>query len=81
MSQYEEIEPQGIIVNSEFKASCSINEKNACNRQTAAESLKLQETLDIMLRSGAIGKTSGGKYYVTKKGRQKQLKGFKIARK
>lgn len=32
-----------------------------------------------MLRSGVIQKTSDDKYYITKKERQKQLKGFKIA--
>lgn len=81
MSQFEEIEPQGILVNSEFKVITSLDKKKAYDKESATELLDVAELLSILERSGMIGKTAKGKYYITKKGRQKQYKGFKIARK
>lgn len=81
MSQFEEIEPQGILVNSEFKVITTLEKKKAYNEKSAAELMDVATLLDILEKSGIIGKTAGGKYFITKKGRQKQFKGFKIARK
>jgi hypothetical protein len=82
MSQYEENEFQGILVNSDFKAVTKQEKKKAVATETVGvEGLELDLVLDILLRSGVIVKTKNGKYRVTKKTRQKQLKGFKIARK
>lgn len=81
MSQFEEIEPQGILVNSEFKVITSLDKKQAYSEKTATELLDLSQLIDILQKSGIIKKTADGKYFITKKGRQKQYKGFKIARK
>jgi hypothetical protein len=78
MSQFEEIEAQGLLVNSEFKVVTNLDKKKAYNEKSATEMLELDALLDILLRSGLIGKTQDSKYFITKKGRQKQLKGFKI---
>jgi hypothetical protein len=82
MSQYEENEFQGILVNSDFKVVTKQEKKKAVAIETVGvEGLELDLVLDILLRSGVIVKTKNGKYRVTKKTRQKQLKGFKIAHK
>lgn len=81
MSQYEENEFQGILVNSDFKAITKQEKKKAAPETVGVEGLELDLVLDILLKSGIIVKTKNGKYRVTKKTRQKQLKGFKIARK
>lgn len=81
MSQSEDVEAQGILVNSEFKVVTSLDQKKAYNDKSATEVMELDALLDILQKSGVIGKTQDGKYYITKKGRQKQYKGFKIARK
>jgi hypothetical protein len=81
MSQYEENEFQGILVNSDFKAVTKQEKKKAAPETVGVEGLELDLVLDILLNSGVIAKTKNGKYRVTNKARQKQLKGFKIARK
>jgi|WetSurMetagenome_2_1015567.scaffolds.fasta_scaffold1404564_1 hypothetical protein len=81
MSQYEENEFQGILVNSDFKAVTKQEKKKADAETVGVEGLELGLVIDILLKSGIITKTKNGKYRVTKKARQKQLKGFKIARK
>jgi hypothetical protein len=81
LSQSEDVEAQGILVNSEFKVVTSLDQKKAYNDKSATEVMELDALLDILQKSGVIGKTQDGKYYITKKGRQKQYKGFKIARK
>jgi predicted transcriptional regulator len=82
MSQYEENEFQGILVNSDFKAITKQEKKKTTAMETVGvEGLELDLVIDILLKSGVITKTKNGKYRVTKKARQKQLKGFKIARK
>jgi hypothetical protein len=81
LSQYEDVEAQGILVNSEFKVVTTLDEKKAYSQKSATQVLELEALLDILQKSGVIKKTQDGKYYITKKGRQKQYKGFKIARK
>jgi predicted transcriptional regulator len=80
MSQYEENEFQGILVNSDFKVEIKQTKKKA-TVETGIEAVELDEVLDILQKSGIIVKTENGKYCITKKARQKQLKGFKIAHK
>ena len=80
MSQYEENEFQGILVNSEFKVETKQTKKKA-TIETGIEGVELDTVLDILQKSGIIAKTENGKYCITKKARQKQLKGFKIAHK
>lgn len=80
MSQYEENEFQGILVNSDFKVATKQTKKKATT-ETGIEAVELDEVLDILQKSGIIAKTENGKYCITKKARQKQLKGFKIAHK
>jgi hypothetical protein len=80
MSQYEENEFQGILVNSDFKVETKQAKKKAAV-ETGIEPIELDAVLDILQKSGIIAKTDNGKYCITKKARQKQLKGFKIAHK
>jgi hypothetical protein len=79
MSQYEENEFQGILVNSDFKVETKQTKKKATIE--GIEAVELDEVLNILTKSGIIAKTENGKYCITKKARQKQLKGFKIAHK
>ena len=81
MSIFQDVEAQGILVNSEFKVVTSLDEKKAYSQKSAIEVNELEALMIILQKSGVLKKTQKGKYYVTKKGRQKQYKGFKIARK
>jgi hypothetical protein len=78
MSIFQDVEAQGILVNSEFKAVTVLNEKKACSQKSAV-GLELDALLVILQKSGVVKKTQRGKFYVTGKSRQKQYKGFKIA--
>jgi hypothetical protein len=76
-NQLEQVESEGIII-----SSCcenTLKEKKACDKKSLTDSIEFGAALDVMERDGLIGKTQDGKYFITKKGKQKQLKVFKIA--
>jgi hypothetical protein len=74
----EQVESEGIIISSCCKIEIALKEKKAYDKKSATYILEFGVVLDVMERGGLIGKTQDGKYFITKKGRQKQLKGFKI---
>jgi hypothetical protein len=75
----EQVESEGIIIGSCCKIENTLKEKKAYDKKSATDILEFGAVLDIMEKGGLIAKTQDGKYYITKKGKQKQLKGFKIA--
>lgn len=78
-NQLEQVESEGIIISSCCKIENTQKEKKACDKKSATDIIEFGAALDVMERDGLIGKTQDGKYFITKKGKQKQLKGFKIA--
>jgi hypothetical protein len=74
----EQVESEGIIISSCCKIETTLKEKKDYDKKSATDILEFGAVLDVMERGGLIGKTQDGKYYITKKGKQKQLKGFKI---
>lgn len=74
----EQVESEGIIISSCCKIESALKEKKAYDKKSATDILEFGAVLDVMEKGGLIGKTQDGKYYITKKGKQKQLKGFKI---
>jgi hypothetical protein len=74
----EQVESEGIIISSCSKIESTLKEKKAYDKKSATDIIEFGAVLDVMERGGLIAKTQDGKYYITKKGKQKQLKGFKI---
>ena len=74
----EQVESEGIIISSCCKIETTLKEKIAYDKKSATDILEFEAVLEVMEKGGLIGKTQDGKYYITKKGKQKQLKGFKI---
>ncbi len=60
-----------------------MKDKKAFNEKSAAafEETKMdfKESLDIMEKSGLIGRTSEGRIFMTQKGQEQQLRGFLIS--
>ncbi len=74
----EQIETQGITISSKCETKSA---KKNHDKKPITEILDYDATLKILEKGGFIKKNSAGKFLITKKGKQKLLKGFKIAHK
>ncbi len=76
------VEAVCITTSTRFKIETVLKDKKAFNEKNAAafEETKLdfKESLEIMEKSGLIGKTSEGRIFMTQKGQEQQLRGFLI---
>lgn len=76
-------EAAGIITSTRFKIESVLKERKAFDETTAANLEEAQVNftviLDVMEKSGLIAKTVEGKVYMTKKGQDEQIRGFKIS--
>ena len=71
------METTSIIANSRSKIESALNERKAFDEQSAIyiedEKVNFVAVLDVMERSGLIGKTPEGKIFMTQKGQQKKI--------
>jgi len=73
-----EIEAEGIIINARIKIESTLKKDKAFDKKSATNILEYSAVLDIMQKGGLIEKTADGKYYMTKKGQDKQIRGFSL---
>jgi len=77
------METTSIITNSRFKIETALKERKAFDEQSAAnlEDAKVNfvSILDVMEKSGLIGKTPEGKIFMTPKGQEQQIRGFSVS--
>jgi hypothetical protein len=74
----EQVESEGIIISSCCKIETTLKEKKPYGKKSATDILEFGAVLDVMEQGSLIGKNQDGKYFITKQGKQKQLKGLKI---
>lgn len=76
------MEANGILKRPEFRIELSLKENKAFDEKTAidlkAADLPLAHALDIMEKSGLIARTHEGKVYMTPKGQERSMRGFKV---
>ncbi len=76
-------EAAGIITSTRFKIETALKERKAFDITTAANLEEAQVNfvaiLDVMEKSGLIGKTPEGKVFMTQKGQEQQIRGFAIS--
>ena len=77
------METQETLQNSRFKIETALKERKAFDEKSAAN---LEETkinfvaiIDVMEKSGLIGKTPEGKIYMTLKGQEQQIRDFSVS--
>jgi hypothetical protein len=74
------METTSTITNSQFKIETALKEKKAFDELSAvnleAAKVNFVAILDVMEKSGLIGKTPEGKIYMTTKGQAQHIKGF-----
>ncbi|NLF87568.1 hypothetical protein GX563_01955 [Candidatus Bathyarchaeota archaeon] len=73
-----EIEAEGIIINARIKIESTLKKDKAFDKKSATNILEYSAVLDIMQKGGLVEKTADGKYYMTKKGQDKQIRGFSL---
>lgn len=73
-----EVEAEGIIINARVKIESTLKKDKAFDKESATDILEFGAVLDIMQKGGLIEKTADGKYYMTKKGQNKQVRGFSL---
>ncbi len=77
------LEASGIITSTRIKIETALKERKAFDEHSAADleeaQVNFQPILDVMEKSGLIGKTSGGKVFMTQKGQEEHLRGFAIS--
>jgi len=76
------VEAAGIIITTRHRIEVALTEKRAFDEKSAADvndsKLNFQAMLDIMEKAGLVAKTSDGRFYMTKKGQEEQIRGFTI---
>jgi hypothetical protein len=76
------MEAAGIVADTWLKIETELKEKKAFDKQSAinvdSEQIKWKSALQFMEEGGFIGKTADGKFYLTQKSNDKDLKGFSI---
>jgi hypothetical protein len=72
------VEAEGIIINARVKIETALKKDKAFDKETATGILEYGAVLDIMQKGGLVEKTADGKYYMTKKGQDKQIRGFSL---
>jgi hypothetical protein len=77
------MEATGIITNTRFQIESALKERKAFDEKNAADlavvNLNMTAILDVMEKGGLIGKTIEGKVFMTQKGQENQIRGFKIS--
>ncbi len=77
------LEESGIITSTRFKIETALKERKAFDKKSAADleeaKINFQAVLDVMEKSGLIGRTSEGKIFMTQKGQEEQRRGFSIS--
>ena len=77
------METTSIITNSRFKIETALTKTKAFDEQSAVnlEQAKVNfvAILDVMEKSGLIGKTPQGKIFMTPKGQEQQVRGFSVS--
>jgi len=74
-----EVEAEGIIINARVKIESTLKKDKAFDKESATSILEYGAVLDIMQKGGLVEKTAEGKYYMTKKGQDKQIRGFALS--
>jgi hypothetical protein len=77
------MEAAGIIANNRFQIENALKERKAFDEKNAADlaavNLDMTAILDVMEKGGLIAKTVEGKIFMTPKGQDEQIRGFKIS--
>jgi hypothetical protein len=77
-----EVESVGIIISTRYKIETALKERKAFDLKTATNAaeakINFNAVLEVMEKSGLIGKTPEGKIFMTQKGQEKQIRGFSI---
>ncbi len=74
----ETAEASGIIITTRIKIESELKKNKAFDANSASTFEDFSAVLDIMQKSGLIDKTADGKYFMTKKGQEQQVRGFSI---
>jgi hypothetical protein len=76
------MEANGILTGPQLKIELCLKESKAFSAKKAvdlqAADLALTPALDIMEKSGLIARTPEGKVYMTSKGQERSIRGFKV---
>lgn len=76
------METNGILTGPQIKIQLCLKENKAFSAKKAVDlqtaDLALTPTLDIMEKSGLIARTPEGKVYMTPKGQERSIRGFKV---
>ncbi len=76
------LENAGIIANTWFKIETVLAEQKAFDPVSAVSAelaqINFTTALEMMERGGFLGRTSDGKVFLTKKGKDRQVRGFAI---
>jgi len=76
------IEAAGIIISTRLKIEKALTERKAFDHKSATDAkeakIDIQPMLDLLERRCLIGRTAGGKIFMTKKGQDEQIRGFSI---
>jgi hypothetical protein len=72
------VEAEGIIINARVKIESTLKKDKAFDKESATDILEYNAVLDIMQKGGLVEKTADGRYYMTKKGQDKQIRGFSL---
>ncbi len=72
------VEVEGIIINARVKIESALKKTKSFDEKSATEILEFHAVLDIMEKGGLVGRTPEGKFYMTKKGQEKQIRGFSL---
>ncbi len=71
------------MTNSRFKIETALKERKAFDEQSAVNledaNINFVAILDVMEKSGLIGKTTEGKIFMTTKGQAQHIKGFFVS--
>ncbi len=72
------VEAAGIITCSQVKIETALKKSKAFDENTATVFEDFEAVLELMERGGLIARTPEGKVFMTKKGQEKQIRGFSI---
>jgi hypothetical protein len=73
-----EVEAAGIIINARVQIEASLKKNRAFDEKSATDLMEFEAVLAVMEKSGLIARTPDGKVFMTKKGQEKQIRGFSI---
>lgn len=77
------VENIGVFRNTRHIIETTLNDRKAFNEKSAAPfeetELDFKEALEIMEESGLVGRTAEGRFFMTQKGQEQQLRGFLVS--